>query len=197
MKHVSFYIDLAFCVVLLPLLLFVFPVERWWGTCPVFFTLLVGWHYVTYFVYRHFVLPRLFRGGRQRMYAVAVVVLSLAGTFLFASYEVTSPFYHLRQQLMATPAYPLWGVRPNQQAVWLHYIIVVTFCLAVGMLQEAYRQRLAREEMEYERNKAELALYKSQIHPHFLFNTLRSTGCSSPVPTRPSRRSAGFSRPTA
>ena len=37
-----------------------------------------------------------------------------------------------------------WGVRLNQQAIWLHYILVVIFCCAVGMLTEAYRQRLAR-----------------------------------------------------
>ena len=42
------------------------------------------------------------------------------------------------------------------------------------MLNEAFRQRLAREEVEYERNKAELALYKAQINPHFLFNTLNT-----------------------
>ena len=28
--------------------------------------------------------------------------------------------------------------------IWLHYILVVIFCCAVGMLTEAYRQRLAR-----------------------------------------------------
>ena len=42
------------------------------------------------------------------------------------------------------------------------------------MLKEVYRQKLARAEMEYERNKAELALYKAQINPHFLFNTLNT-----------------------
>ena len=38
MKNVSLYIDLAFCLVFLPLMMLVFPVERWWGTYPLFFT---------------------------------------------------------------------------------------------------------------------------------------------------------------
>lgn len=174
MKNVSLYTDLAFCLVILPLMVFIFPVERWWGTYPILFSFFVGWLYVTYFIYKYLIVPRLFYGGRQRICAIAIIAVSLLITFLFSSYEITSPFYHLRQLHLAQRPYPFWGIRPNQQAVWLHYIIVVTFCFAVGMLTEAYRQRLAREEVEYERNKAELALYKAQINPHFLFNTLNT-----------------------
>lgn len=174
MKNVPLYIDLAFCLVFLPLMIFIFPVERWWGTYPIFFCLFIGWLYVTYFAYKYFIIPRLFHGGRQRVCALAAVIVSLLITFLFSSFEINSPFYHLRQQHLETVPYPIWGVRQNQQAVWLHYIVVVIFCFAVGMLNEAYRQRLAREEVEYERNKAELALYKAQINPHFLFNTLNT-----------------------
>ena len=56
----------------------------------------------------------------------------------------------------------------------MHYIEVVTFCFATGMLAEAFRQRMAREQAEYERGRAELALFKAQINPHFLFNTLNT-----------------------
>lgn len=174
MKHVSLYTDLAFCLVFLPLMLYAFPVERWWGTHPVYFAAFAAWLYVTYFAYKHFIVPSLFHGRRRRTYALCVMAVSLAVTFLFADYEISSPFYHLRQQQLAQNPFPEWGVRQNQQAVWLHYIVVTVFCFAVGMLNEAYRQRLAREEVEYERNKAELALYKAQINPHFLFNTLNT-----------------------
>ena len=34
MKNASLYIDLAFCLGFLPLMIFAFPVERWWGTYP-------------------------------------------------------------------------------------------------------------------------------------------------------------------
>ena len=172
MKHTSVYIDLAFCLIFLPLMILAFPVERWWGTYPVFFGLFIVWLYITFFIYKYFIVPGLFH-SRRRLAAAVVMAVSLGVTFLFSSYEITSPYYHIRQQ-MDVASFPKWGVRQNQQAVWLHYIIVVIFCFAVGMLTEAYRQRLAREEVEYERNKAELALYKAQINPHFLFNTLNT-----------------------
>ena len=166
--------DMAFCFILLPLVIYAFPVERWWGTYPLFFCSFVGWLYVTYFLYKYFIVPRLFIKGKKRMMAVVAILLSLAVTFLFSAYEITSPLYHIHQQQRQLYPYPIWGIRQNQQAIWLHYILVVIFCFAVGLLKEVYRQKLARAEMEYERNKAELALYKAQINPHFLFNTLNT-----------------------
>ena len=166
--------DMAFCFILLPLVIYAFPVERWWGTYPLFFCSFVGWLYVTYFLYKYFIVPRLSIKGKKRTMAVVAILLSLAVTFLFSAYEITSPLYHIHQQQRQLYPYPIWGIRQNQQAIWLHYILVVIFCFAVGMLKEVYRQKLARAEMEYERNKAELALYKAQINPHFLFNTLNT-----------------------
>lgn len=174
MSHVAIYIDLATCIIFLPLMIFVFPVERWWWVQPAFFISFMCWLYATYFLYKYYIVPHFFSSKRHRTYAITAIIVSLAVTFLFSSYNFTSPLYHLRQQQFDSIPYPIWGVRMNQQAVWIHYIIVVMFCFILGMLDEAYRQRLAREEVEYERNKAELALYKAQINPHFLFNTLNT-----------------------
>ena len=174
MKHVTLYIDMAFCLILLPLMMYAFPVERCWGAYPAFFASFLVWLYLSYFTYRYYIVPGIFHGGRRRFFALVSIVLSLSVTFVFSSYQISSPFYHIRQQLIEQYPYPLWGIRPSQQAVWLYYIIVVMFCFAVGMLNEMYRQRMAREAVEYERNRAELALYKAQINPHFLFNTLNT-----------------------
>lgn len=174
MKNVTLYIDLTFCFILLPLVIYAFPVERWWGTYPVFFCSFVAWLYVTYFLYKNLIIPGVFLKGKKRVAALAMVLLSLSVTFIFSSYEITSPLYQVHQQQRVISPYPIWGIRQNQQAIWLHYILVVVFCFAVGMLKEVYRQKLARAEVEYERNRAELALYKAQINPHFLFNTLNT-----------------------
>ena len=92
MKNVALYIDMTFCLVLLPLMIYAFPVERWWGTYPAFFSMFVAWLYVTYFVYKYFVIPKLFCKGRQRVYAIAAVAISLTVTFFFSTYEITSRF---------------------------------------------------------------------------------------------------------
>ena len=54
------------------------------------------------------------------------------------------------------------------------YIAVATFSLAVSLLAELHRQSMARQITEFEKKKTELALYKAQINPHFLFNTLNT-----------------------
>lgn len=174
MKNATLYMDIAFCLILLPVVIYAFPVERWWGTYPLFFSSFVGWLYATYFIYRYLIIPQLFTRGRKRAAALALILLSLAVTLLFSSYEITSPIYHVIRQQRETYPYPIWGVRQNQQAVWLHFILVVVFCFAIGMMQEAYRQKMARAELEYERNRAELAMFKAQINPHFMFNTLNT-----------------------
>lgn len=62
----------------------------------------------------------------------------------------------------------------HRRAVWFLYFVVAAFCFAVGTLAELYRRTIERQAAEHEQRKAELALYKVQINPHFLFNTLNT-----------------------
>ena len=143
MKNATLYIDLAFCLILLPLMIYAFPVERWWSVNWVFFCSFIVWLYTSYFTYRFFIVPNLFKGGRLRLYAIGVLVASVLVTLLISSVHITSPIHHIRRSFMEQSPYPIWGVRPSQQAVWLYYIIVVMFSFAVGMLSEVYRQRVS------------------------------------------------------
>ena len=47
MKNISIYIDIAFCILLLPLMIIVFPIERRWGIYLIFFCIFVVWLYIT------------------------------------------------------------------------------------------------------------------------------------------------------
>ncbi len=69
---------------------------------------------------------------------------------------------------------PVPKIKLQQQAVWFLYIVVMTFSMAVGLLTQLYHQIMERQAVEFERKKAELALYKAQINPHFLFNSLNT-----------------------
>ncbi len=173
MKNITLYIDLAFCFIFLPLMIYIFPIERWVNTYPVFVCLFVCWLYITYFANRYITIPLLFRENQKKhkLWAFGIIVLSLIVTYYMSCFEVSSPLYHQHKHF-----YPqlIAKVRLNQQAVWLLYVVVEVFSFAVGMLTEINHQRLVRKELENERNKAELALYKAQINPHFLFNTLNT-----------------------
>lgn len=111
MKNVPLYTDMAFCLILLPLMIYAFPVERWWGMYPLFFSTFVGWLYVTYFLYKYFIIPRLFQNGRRRIIALVAVAISLVVTFLFSSYEISSPLYHVYKQNHELYSNLMLGVR--------------------------------------------------------------------------------------
>ena len=62
----------------------------------------------------------------------------------------------------------------RRQTIWFFFLIVTGFSLAIELTFELFRQILSLQAVEAEKNKAELALYKAQINPHFLFNTLNT-----------------------
>ena len=54
------------------------------------------------------------------------------------------------------------------------YLLVVGVGVAIRMTSGWYRAEAARQELEHRRTEAELQNLKSQINPHFLFNTLNN-----------------------
>ena len=171
-------IDLAFCLVLLPFMIWLLPVSRWAASNAPFVVLFVGWLYVVYFAYRYYAVPRMFRGRRQIVAAIAVIAVTLVVTWLISRYRFEIPqqaIPRMRSRPYAPEMTPRGGLMIlHQRAVWFLYVVVAAFSFAVGTLAELYRQIVERQAAEHERRKAELALYKVQINPHFLFNTLNT-----------------------
>lgn len=171
-------IDLAFCLVLLPFMIWLLPVSRWAASNAPFVVLFVEWLYVVYFAYRYYAVPRMLRGRRQIVAAIAVIAVTLVVTWLISRYRFEIPqqaIPRMRPRPYAPEMTPRAGLMIlHQRAVWFLYVVVAAFSFAVGTLAELYRQIVERQAAEHERRKAELALYKVQINPHFLFNTLNT-----------------------
>lgn len=174
-KYLPLGIDLFFCLVLLPALIMLLPVERWLESNSTFVVLLVGWLYAVYFLTRKACVPMLFRSRRQLVIALCILASTILVTWLVTQYQMEFPFRgeHPRPERIRRAA-NLSKIRLHQQGTWFLYLVTICFSIAVGLLTELYRQMTERQSVEFEKKKAELALYKAQINPHFLFNTLNT-----------------------
>ena len=171
MKNVATYIDLAFCLAVLPVMALIFPIERWFHNFQ-WYVISVGiWLYALYFINRLLTVPCLFATGRRKATGIILIILSLVIT---ASLSRITLYIPKPNVLDVGIARVLPVVLPYQQAVWSLFMIVEAFSFAVGLLTEAARQRTSRRAVEAERDRAEIELYKAQIKPHFMFNTLNS-----------------------
>lgn len=174
-KYLPLGIDLFFCLVLLPAMIALLPVERWLANNSPFVLMLVTWLYTVYFLTRKICMPMLFRSRRQLVIALCVLGATLLVTWLITQYQMEFPFRseHPRAERIRRAA-NLSKIRLHQQGTWFLYLVTLCFSIAVGLLTELYKQMTVRQNIEFEKKKAELALYKAQINPHFLFNTLNT-----------------------
>ena len=170
MRNVSLYIDIAFCIVVLPIMMMIFPVERWFHNFQWYVASVGIWLYVLYFLNRLVTVPCLFHGGR-RVAAVGLILASVAVTYGFSYITLYPPKPSVYD---AGISRVLPSVQQYQQAVWSLFMIVEAFSFAVGLLTQTNIQRLRRRAVEEEKHKAEIELYKARIKPHFMFNTLNS-----------------------
>ncbi len=171
MKNVSVCIDLVFCLIVLPIMVVIFPVERWFHNFPGYVTTVGAWPYMLYFINRVFTVPSLFRNSRRRWLGVGLIVFSLGVTYLLSQVSLYNPKPNIHDDGI-TRIFP--SIQQYQQAVWSLFMIVEAFSFAIGLLTQANIQKSRRRAVEAERDKAEIELYKAQIKPHFMFNTLNS-----------------------
>lgn len=171
LKRTATLIDVAFCAIVLPVMMMIFPVERWFHNFPHYVTLVGIWLYALYGINRGVTVPLLFRGRKGHYGAAAMIAASFIITFLLSSVELYTPKPNLHDHGI-TRVLP--RIQQYQQAVWSLFMIVETFSFAVGMLTHIEIQRARQRKAEEQRDKAEIELYKARIKPHFMFNTLNS-----------------------
>ena len=172
-RNLPLFIDLAFCLVLLPIMIMLLPIERWLTSNMVFVCILVGWLYIVYITNRCLTVPFMFRRKKYLVWSLVILILMIVITWLITQYQLDMP-RHFRRPPGGRPRPNESSLRLHQQGVWFLFLVVTVFSLAMGLLTELFRQIMARHEVEFEKKKAELALYKAQINPHFLFNSLNT-----------------------
>lgn len=167
MKRIVLYLDLAFWLAFLPLITMLIPVERIWVDHSYFLIALAIYLCCLYVINRVFNIPALLL-NKQRTKAIVVLVIMLLVTYLMTLFPYSDATNTLTEFQLKMRA------QFRAQMIWFLFLIVMGFCFSFGLVIEVYRQRVRQQKIEAEKNKAELALYKAQINPHFLFNTLNT-----------------------
>lgn len=171
MRKLTIYIDLVFCFVVLPVMIIMFPIERWYHNFQSYVISLGIWLYCLYFINRYITVPGLFSGERKKLVSCVIIIASFIITYLFSAVSLYSPPPNIYDTGIVKL---LPKVKQYQQAVWSLFMIVQAFSFAVSLLIQTEFQRDRRREAEARRDRAEIDLYKAQIKPHFMFNTLNS-----------------------
>lgn len=167
-KRIAIYIDLIFCVLFLPLVITLIPVDRWLEKYTSFSLSLIAFLYLLYFTYRKIKIPRMFM---QKQYAQIVLwlLIFIGCAFLMSHFPFPEETIH---ELSHRQYMHLKHLR--LQTVWLLFLVVSGFSLTIELIFELFNQIIFRKDLETEKNRAELSVYKAQINPHFLFNSLNT-----------------------
>ena len=94
-----------------------------------------------------------------------------AGLFIVIAI-CTAYSWLIQLRLSANSAFPGYTMTTGRNI--LPFIHVAGIAISINLLNYWYQQKQKTTEAEKERMAAELDLLKSQIHPHFLFNTLNN-----------------------
>lgn len=169
-KKTNLIFDLFFCMVFMPALIVLGPAHCLVKTTPVFFILVCGYCYLIYFVLRLLPIPNLLLSKKYGKLTL------LGGSLILVNYLLT--LYPLPDIDFVTESLSALQTKARDYSVnlslWLMFSLVAAYSLTVSFVKELYGQLLIKKEIEIQRDKAKLAVFKAQISPHFMFNTLNS-----------------------
>lgn len=134
---------------------------------PRFIIIVIPWFYVAVFYYFNyfFLIPRLLFRKKVILYIIMVAII--AGLFIYLS-EIIFIFSSKNQARQNINI----EIALGRMAFSLTFLIVFIISSGTSILNELFGYQKRQYQIEIEKSKAELAYFQSQIHPHFLFNTL-------------------------
>jgi len=137
---------------------------------------------IIFYVGYLWLVPRYFVQNRQITYAVVLFVFIL-GTYYVKDYVretfLTDPVAEARfHEAMKLIAGKDAGPRnPNAFGFVSHFIssiLLSGFAIGFGLMEKLKENEKRQKELEKEKLNSELAFLKSQVSPHFFFNTLNN-----------------------
>lgn len=138
-----------------------FNVSRWLMISA--FVPIIAFFYMNYYV----LIPRLWQRFGHWWYLLVVL---LSGILLYYGYLAFRSAFLAEAFNLVSSYFP----RPRFKAIGIVILFVIFWVTSSGLWLLAEWQQSSKRlrASEYKRTRAELALLKGQLNPHFLFNTL-------------------------
>ncbi len=137
-----------------------------------------------YYLNAYVLIPRFFKTKRWLLYIGSIAACFLVFMFVpkplanaIVAPESAETFYKSRNLPKPPDAEQEFEKRKNithYPSSYFGFVLVFAIGLAVMSIQEWSKSEETKKEMEREKLNTELSLLKSQINPHFFFNTLNN-----------------------
>lgn len=122
----------------------------------------------------YFILPR-YLSNKNRLITTALLMLLILIVACFnylnflLIFSISTQMGYFDKMPPMSFIIPLWA-----RQIIFNYPAVVGFAVAIKLLKHWYLKQKETEELIREKINAELQVLKSQVHPHFLFNTINN-----------------------
>ena len=123
----------------------------------------------------YFILPRYLSKNKNWITTTVflllfISIIALINYFFFVMvFSISTRLGYFSKMPDMNFIIPVWG-----RQVLFNYPTVVGFALAIKLLKNWFLKQKEAAQVATEKINAELQLLKSQVHPHFLFNTLNN-----------------------
>ena len=132
--------------------------------------IILSFPFIIFYVNYLFLVPKLVRHKKTVLYVIAIIVL----------FTVLSPIHRYVYAVLLPKHFGWYSyVYIDKLNFWLSFqtllfenYVYIFFSIAFSYVNDYFETQKKQQELEKEQAITELAYLKSQINPHFLFNTL-------------------------